>query len=120
MKIAVAADSGRVSSHFGHCEGFFVYEAEGKVITGRTFIHNPGHQPGLLPRMMREADADVVISGGMGGGAIELFNEAGIRVVTGAAGDASEAVQSWLDGTLVSDGATCTEHAHAGDCGGHH
>ncbi|NLN45921.1 MAG: dinitrogenase iron-molybdenum cofactor [Clostridiaceae bacterium] len=118
-KIAIASDGGAVSGHFGHCEGFFVYETEGVEILRKSFIANPGHQPGLLPRLMQEAGAHVVIAGGMGGGAIELFNAAAIDVVTGAAGSVDDVVRSWLEGKLVSDGSTCHEHKHADDCGDH-
>jgi predicted Fe-Mo cluster-binding NifX family protein len=118
-KIAIAADDGAVSGHFGHCEGFFVFETEGVAILRKSFIANPGHQPGLLPRMMQEAGAHVVIAGGMGGGAIELFNAASIDVVTGAQGPVDDVAHSWLEGKLVSDGSTCHEHKHADDCGGH-
>ncbi len=119
MRIAVAAEGNQVSQHFGHCDGFIIYDAEAGTILGKTFLPNPGHQPGLLPRLVREAGAAAVIAGGMGGGAIELFNDAGIQVITGAAGDALQTVKDYMAGKLASDGSTCHEHAHSGDCGGH-
>lgn len=55
----------------------------------------------------------------MGGGAIEIFNEKGIQVVTGATGDAEETVDRFLAGKLESTGSVCHEHQHHDSCGGH-
>ncbi len=112
-KIAIAADGDVISQHFGHCEGFFVYEtADGKVAQ-HSFMANPGHQPGLLPRLLQEANVQVVIAGGMGQGAIDLLCEAAIDVITGADGTVDQVLQSYLDGTLVSDRSPCRTHRHA-------
>jgi predicted Fe-Mo cluster-binding NifX family protein len=61
----------------------------------------------------------VVIAGGMGGGAIDIFNEKGIDVITGAAGLLDQIIGQYLDGTLVSSGSICHEHQHADSCGEH-
>lgn len=52
----------------------------------RSFIPNPGHRPGFLPIFLHEKGLNVIISGGMGGGAVDIFNEKGIEVITGASG----------------------------------
>ena len=119
MKIAVAAEGTGVSAHFGHCEGFFLYEMQAGEIVGQSYLTNPGHQPGLLPRLLAEAKAEVVIAGGMGAGAIGLLDDAGIAVVTGASGDCAKAARDYTSGKLVSAGAVCHEHAHHDDCGAH-
>lgn len=118
-KIAIAADGDVISQHFGHCEGFFIYDIADGNVAQRSFLANPGHKPGLLPRLLHEARVQVVIAGGMGQGAIDLFNEAQIDVITGAAGTVEQTLQSFLAGTLVSDDSPCREHQHAGDCGEH-
>jgi predicted Fe-Mo cluster-binding NifX family protein len=119
MKIAVACEGKTVAQHFGHCEGFTIFEAQGQQITDRQFIPNPGHKPGFLPVFLSEKGANVIISGGMGGGAVDLFNEKGIQVITGASGDAEAAVRAYLQGTLKSTGSVCHEHQYAGECGEH-
>ena len=63
--------------------------------------------------------ANVVVSGGMGGGAINIFNEKGIDVITGASGSVDDIAKSYIEGTLVSTGSVCHEHQHAGECGEH-
>ncbi|MPN15596.1 hypothetical protein SDC9_162930 [bioreactor metagenome] len=80
------------------------------------FIQNPGHKPGFLPVFLHEKGVKVIISGGMGGGAIDIFNEKGVEVVTGASGDAETVVNSYLKGELKSTGSVCHEHKHADEC----
>ena len=119
MKISVASDGAMVSEHFGHCEGFTVYTVNGKTIEKKEFVANPGHKPGLLPNMMHDAGAEVVIAGGMGQGAVDIFCSYDIQVITGVAGKTDDAVTAFLEGKLKSSGSVCHEHAHSGDCGGH-
>ena len=118
MKIAVASEGIIVTGHFGHCEGFWLFEAEKDQISSKEFVQNPGHRPGFLPVFLHEKGANVIISGGMGGGAVDIFNQKGIKVVTGAAGDAEKAAGDYLHGALKSTGFVCHEHEHSGDCNG--
>lgn len=118
MKIAVASEGKMVTEHFGHCEGFAIFEVENNRIEGKEFIPNPGHRPGFLPVFLHEKGVNVIISGGMGGGAIEIFNEKGIEVITGASGDAEKTVNEYLKGNLKSTGSVCHEHRHADECNG--
>jgi len=116
MKVAVASEGNFVSGHFGHCEGFTLYDAEDAKVTGKAFVANPGHKPGYLPVFLSGKDVNVIIAGGMGEMAQQLFNENGIEVVVGAQGNADEAVNAFLTGKLKSTGSVCTEHAHEGHC----
>ncbi len=117
MKIAVASEGKMVTEHFGHCEGFTLFEVENNQIIGKQFIANPGHRPGFLPNFLNDKSVNVIISRGMGGGAIEIFNEKGIEVITGASGDAETVVQNYLQGSLKSTGSVCHEHQHSDECG---
>ncbi len=117
MKIAVASDKNIVSGHFGHCEGFMLFDAEQGQITHEEFVENPGHRPGFLPVFLHEKGANVIISGGMGAGAIQIFNDKGIEVVTGASGQAKEMAEQYLKGNLQSTGSVCHEHQHHDTCG---
>lgn len=119
MKIAVASEGKMVAGHFGHCEGFNIFTVEDNKISKRDFIQNPGHRPGFLPNYLNDLGVKVIISGGMGGGAVEVFNEKGIQVVTGASGEAEDAVNRLLEGKLKSTGSVCHEHQHHDTCGGH-
>jgi predicted Fe-Mo cluster-binding NifX family protein len=81
MKIAVASEGKMVTEHFGHCESFNIFEVENKKIVKAESIPNPGHRPGFLPVFLHEKGVNVIISGGMGGGAVDIFNEKGIEVI---------------------------------------
>ena len=73
-----------------------------------TYLTPPPHEPGLLPRWLHEQGADVIIAGGMGQRAQQLFAQSGIKVVVGAPADAPERiVESYLSGTLVSGQNFC-------------
>lgn len=113
-KIAVAAEGKNVTEHFGHCPGFLIYTVEGTQIQGEEFIPNPGHKPGFLPNFLADRGVSVILSGGMGQGAIEIFNERGVDVITGATGDAKTAVLKFLNGELKSTGSVC--HQHHDEC----
>jgi predicted Fe-Mo cluster-binding NifX family protein len=117
MKIAIATEQGQVAGHFGHCEGFTFYEVEGDVIKSKQFHASPAHVPGAIPNFLNDLGAQVVIAGGMGGGAIQIFNEKQIEVVTGVTGSLATVIQQYLAGNLQSSGSVCHEHQHAGECG---
>ena len=110
MKIAVASENGKVTEHFGHCEAFIIFDAENGRIVNTETVPNPGHRPGFLPNFLHGRGVNVIISGGMGGGAVEIFNEKNIEVLVGVKGDAREAAESYLDGSLKSAGTVCHEH----------
>lgn len=118
-KIAIAAEGHSVCEHFGHCEGFNIYTTQNGAIVAQDFLANPGHKPGLLPNLLNDQGVHVVIAGGMGAGAIDIFNEKGIDVITGARGMVEQTIATYLDGKLLSTGSVCHDHQHAGDCGGH-
>lgn len=119
MKIAVASDGKLVAQHFGHCEGFNVFNVQEGKVMGSQFLQNPGHKPGFLPNYLNELGVNIVIAGGIGGGAIDIFNEKGIEVITGADGPADESVKKYLEGSLKSTGSICREHQHQDNCEGH-
>ena len=86
LKIAVPTAAGSLCQHFGHCEQFALFDvdADNKTILKTTMVTPPPHEPGLLPTWLQEQGADLIIAGGMGSRAQELFVGKGIHVVTGA------------------------------------
>lgn len=112
-KIAVASEEQEVTGHFGHCINFNIYDVEDNKIVKSESIPNPGHKPGFLPNFLNDMGVKVIISGGMGGGAVEIFNEKGIEVIVGAEGDAKAAAESYLQGELKTTGSVCNhDHDH--------
>ncbi|MCY6960035.1 NifB/NifX family molybdenum-iron cluster-binding protein [Clostridium brassicae] len=116
MKIAVASEGKYVSGHFGHCEGFTIYDLEGEKITNKDFKQNPGHRPGFLPVFLKDLDVNIIIAGGMGETAQQLFNEKEIDVIVGAQGVCDDVIESYIRGELKSTGSVCREHEHEGHC----
>ncbi|MFA6796219.1 MAG: NifB/NifX family molybdenum-iron cluster-binding protein [Bacilli bacterium] len=110
MKVAVAISENKVSQHFGFCELFRVYNiSEGKIVS-KEDIANPGHKPGFLPAFLNNKGVEVIIAGGMGGSAVDLFNENKIEVILGISGDSDVAVEKYIAGDLESTGSICHEH----------
>jgi FKBP-type peptidyl-prolyl cis-trans isomerase 2/predicted Fe-Mo cluster-binding NifX family protein len=110
MKIAVTYENGEVFQHFGHTETFKIYEVEdGKVVSSRILASN-GSGHGALAGLLAEQGIDVLICGGIGGGAQAALAEQGIELCAGAAGSTDEAVEAYLRGELVNTGANCDHH----------
>jgi predicted Fe-Mo cluster-binding NifX family protein len=110
MKYAVPVSGGTLSPHFGHCETFDFFDVDetGKTIVNRQSVRSPEHQPGLLPAWLAQQGANVVIAGGMGPRAVELFRQNGIDVVLGAQEiDPERAVLSHLSGVLTTGENIC-------------
>ena len=110
MKYAVPMSGGLVATHFGHCEQFALIDVdeERKEIIRKELIPSPGHQPGLLPEWLAEQGVSVVIAGGMGSRAQNLFQQNRIGVVIGALeGDPEKAVLNYLNGTLATEDNIC-------------
>ena len=121
MKIAVTYENGQIFQHFGHTAQFKVYDvAEGCVISA-VVVNTDGHGHGALAGFLRNVQADVLICGGIGGGARMALAEAGIRLYGGVSGDADEAVEAFLAGELDFDpNARCSHHdGHDHNCGSH-
>ena len=117
INIAVASEKEMVTEHFGHCMNFNIFQAENNQIVKSESIPNPGHKPGFLPNFLHDMGVHVIISGGMGSGAIDIFHEKGIEVIVGASGNAKTAAEAYLQGTLKSTGSICHEHQHHDECG---
>ena len=118
-RIAVTYDNGQVFQHFGHTEMFKIYEVEeGKVINSEVIQANGvGH--GALAGLLSDNTIDVLICGGIGGGAMAALEEAGLEVCAGAEGDTDAVVEAYLKGELTSTGVNCDHHGEGHTCGDH-
>ena len=112
MKIAVTYDNGEVFQHFGKTESFKVYEVEDNKVISSEVIGSNGTGHGALAGLLAEQGVDVLICGGIGGGAQTALTEAGIEMVAGAQGNTDDVVKAYLKGELVSTGANCDHHHH--------
>lgn len=120
MKIAVTYDNGNIFGHFGKTEFFKIYEVEDNQVLSSEVISSNGSGHGALAGFLKENQVDVLICGGIGGGAQSALADAGIELCAGAEGDADQAVEAYLKGELVSAGTTCNHHHEDGQGCGHH
>jgi predicted Fe-Mo cluster-binding NifX family protein len=110
MKFAIPVAGGILCSHFGHCEKFAVIDVDPKthIITKKTELIPPPHEPGVLPRWLSQNGINVVLAGGMGQRAQQLFAQQNINVVVGVDPETPEKlVNSFLSGTLRSGNNLC-------------
>jgi predicted Fe-Mo cluster-binding NifX family protein len=109
-RIAIPTADGRLSTHFGHAPQFVVFDidVDQKQVQNRRVLDAPPHQPGLLPRWLASEGVEVVLAGGMGGRARQIFAEQGIDTIVGvAAVELDTIVQAYVDGTLKLDENAC-------------
>lgn len=124
MRIAVSVETNNgldsvVAHHFGRCPYFVIVDVDGSAVKAVEVVANPyygAHQPGQVPGFIKQHEADVMLSGGMGGRAIQFFQQYGIQPATGANGTVRAALESYLGGDLIG-AAPCkesVEHGHGG------
>lgn len=120
MKIAVTYESGQIFQHFGHTAQFKIYEAaDGKIVNAEVVDTN-GSGHGALAGFLMQHGVDVLICGGIGGGAQSALAQVGIKLYGGVSGDADAAVNALLAGNLGYDpDVHCDHHDHEHGEGGH-
>lgn len=121
MKIAVTFENEMVFQHFGHTEQFKIYEVENEKIVSSQIIPTAGQGHGTLAAILAANGVDVLICGGIGGGAQMALAEAGIRLYGGVQGTADKAVAAPLN---YNPNVHCGHHDHEHgtgehDCGEH-
>ena len=134
MRIAVTYEDGNIFQHFGHTRQFKVYDIqEGQVVASQV-VDTAGSGHGALAGVLAALNADILICGGIGGGAQTALAAAGIRLFGGVSGDADQAVNALLANKLAYDPNVrcdhhgehhhheddCGSHGCGGHCGGHH
>ncbi len=122
MKIAVTYEDGQVFQHFGHTSQFKVYEVKDGNVISSEIVDTNGQGHGALAGFLLGSDVNVLICGGIGGGARTALAEAGIQLYPGAYGDADAQVDAFLKGQLSYDPDTmCSHHSHeeGQSCGNH-
>ncbi|NLZ60854.1 MAG: ATPase [Lentisphaerae bacterium] len=110
LKIAIPLADGQLCMHFGHCAQFAILEADPdtKSILSRVDKTPPPHEPGVLPAWLSKEGVKLVIAGGMGQRAQQLFQQQGVEVLVGAAAQSPESlVQAYLDGSLKGGENVC-------------
>jgi ATP-binding protein involved in chromosome partitioning len=119
MKYAVPLSDGALSAHFGHCEKFAIIdvdESQNKIV-GKELVTPPPHQPGVFPKWLGGMGVNVILAGGMGAHARDLFLEQDITVVTGVMEDNPEkAVMDYIKGSLETGADACDHSGEGHSC----
>jgi predicted Fe-Mo cluster-binding NifX family protein len=108
MLFAVPTINEKLCAHFGHCEKFAILETSDNKIRNVEYLNPPVHQPGTYPKFLAEQGVHVIISGGMGMKAQELFKQQNIEVFLGInAEDPRKLVEHYLHNQLESGQNLC-------------
>lgn len=110
MRIAIPVVEGKLSQHFGHCETFAIVDTDGdsRQVLNRKDLTPPRHEPGVLPTWLHGEGVNVIIAGGMGQRAQQLFAQNQIEVVVGAPAESPEnLVSAYLNDTLQAGENIC-------------
>ena len=125
MRIAVTYENGNIFQHFGHTQMFKVYDVQESKIVSAEVVDTNGSGHGALAGVLQALQADVLICGGIGGGAQMALAAAGIKLYGGVSGNADAAVAAFLAGELgYNPNVKCSHHGehHHGEghtCGNH-
>jgi len=119
-RIALACEDnqgldGQISQHFGRCPYYLLVDVEGDEVKNTEVVNNPyyyNHVPGKVPHFISEQAVNVMIAGGMGPRAIDMFTSLGIEVATGAIGNVGNVLQAYLRGEI--SGVEPCRHDHPG------
>ena len=110
MRIAIPLAQGKLSLHFGHCDQFAIFDIDDKTskVINREDVTPPDHAPGVLPKWLHENNVGVIIAGGMGQRAQQLFAQNDIKVIVGASdGSPEELVSAYLENKLQTGDNIC-------------
>jgi predicted Fe-Mo cluster-binding NifX family protein len=108
-----------LAGHFGRCQHFTFFDVKDSKVVNRSTVQPPAHEPGIIPQWLSQQGAQIIIAGGMGMRAQQIFNQYGIGVLLGAPyGTPEEIVGHYLAGTLQTGENTCDSPGH-GPGGGH-
>ena len=108
MKFAIPTLNNNLTAHFGHCEKFAIVDVEENKVTNEDFVTPPIHQPGVYPKFLADQGVNVIIAGGMGQKAQDLFAQNNIEVYMGVQnGSPSELVDNYLNNQLQTGQNLC-------------
>ena len=107
-KVAIPVVNGKLNSHFGHTNQFYVYSVNSKEILKEEILTPPPHEPGVYPAWLASLGVTDIIAGGMGQRAISLFHQNKINVFVGVqVKEPKELVTDFIAGTLETSDNVC-------------
>ncbi|MDD4843505.1 MAG: NifB/NifX family molybdenum-iron cluster-binding protein [Anaerotignum sp.] len=106
MKIAIAVEGKTVSAHFGKCPEFLIATIQGGKLIETEKLLIPTHSPGSAPELLHSKKIQRILCGGIGTTATAFFHTYGIQVITGVTGDVNQALEAFMNGTLLANGVS--------------
>ncbi|MBL7139238.1 MAG: NifB/NifX family molybdenum-iron cluster-binding protein [Bacteroidales bacterium] len=108
LKVAVPTQNNLLTAHFGHCEKFAIIDIEDNIIVNETHVDPPIHQPGVYPQFLAQQGVDLIIAGGMGMKAQNLFAQYNIKVYIGVQnGTPKQLAEDYLKNQLQTGRNLC-------------
>ncbi len=116
MKIALPVNNdSKIDGHFGHCKYYNVYTiTENNKVDRVERIDSPqgcGCKSDIAS-VLAQMGVSVMLAGGIGNGAVNVLNNAGIEVIRGCSGNIDEVVAEYLNGNISDNGINCQHHEH--------
>ena len=116
MKLAIPVNkNNHVDGHFGHCEAYKVVTInENNEIIDSEIVESPkgcGCKSDIA-HTLADNGVSVMLAGGIGAGAVNKLNGAGIEVIRGCSGDVEELVKKYVVGEINDNGSNCNHHDH--------
>jgi predicted Fe-Mo cluster-binding NifX family protein len=116
-KIAIPVVNDKLTMHFGRCEKFAIFNAENDHIVTIDLIDPPNHEPGAYPFFLIQQGVSVIISGGIGLKARELFSRHNIEVYLGAPSESPRIlVEKYLHNKLQNGQNLCDHNTKLKQC----
>ncbi len=112
MRFAIPLHSGKLCQHFGHCDVFALVDTngDGGKIVGRKDVTPPPHEPGVLPKWLHEQGVNVILAGGMGQRAQQLFAQKSIKVLVGVPVETPENLVTAYHSQTLQTGVNTCDH----------
>ena len=112
MKIAITTEEGQIFQHFGQCQLYTIYTIEDGKILNKVMLDSSQSGHSAMTGLLNSTDVNVVICGGIGGGAKKMLESAGITLISGIEGSIETAINAYLSGQLTDAGSSCNHHDH--------
>ncbi len=114
MKVAIPLTANnQVDDHFGHCAFYSVFSvSEGGDVKEENIIEATAGCgcKSNIATVLADQGVTVMLAGGIGAGAINVLNNAGIEVIRGCSGDVTLLVKQFATGKLTDSGVSCASH----------
>jgi predicted Fe-Mo cluster-binding NifX family protein len=112
MKIAIPNNDNMVNQHFGMSKSFVIATIEDEKVLNIEEISSAelAHQHQGLADLLASHGVTVVITGGIGEGAVNGLKKNGLKVIKGASGEYKSVFEEYISGTLEDKNVICNHH----------